>query len=40
VDFVERQGVASIRLDGLEFAGTEDYGFQRPKLDGERIECN
>lgn len=40
VDFVERQGVASIRLDGLAFGGTEDYGFQRPILEGEKIACN
>ncbi|HVZ35540.1 MAG TPA: PA14 domain-containing protein [Polyangiaceae bacterium] len=40
VDFVERQGSALIRLEGLNFAGTEEYAFRRPRLEGDRVGCD
>ena len=39
VEFVEDQGMAMIRLDGLNFAGSDGYHFQRPRLDGEDLRC-
>lgn len=40
VDFVKTRGKASISLDGLDDAGTENYRLERPVLDGEVLRCD
>jgi PA14 domain len=39
VEFVERAGMALIRLDGLEPDGNGAYSFRRPVIDGNEVHC-
>jgi hypothetical protein len=39
VEFVENEGMALIRLEGLDLDGTTAYRFQRPLLDGNDVRC-
>lgn len=40
VDFQEKQGSARIRLEGINFEGTDLYNFERPELDGDTVRCH
>jgi hypothetical protein len=39
VDFQEGQGSAVIRLNGLNFSGTDAYEFRRPALIDDEARC-
>lgn len=40
VVYQERRRVARLRLEGLNFEGTESYQFQRPRVEGDTIRCD
>jgi hypothetical protein len=40
VEYQERRRVARLRLEGLNFEGTESYQFQRPRVEGDSIRCD
>lgn len=40
VEYVERRRGAKLKLQGLDFAGTESYRFQRPRLEGDTPRCD
>jgi hypothetical protein len=39
VDFVERRGMAMVRLGGFEPDGSEAYSFRRPVIEGQDVKC-
>jgi hypothetical protein len=39
VDFIERTGMAMVRLLGFEGEGTDAYAFQRPVFEGTELRC-
>jgi hypothetical protein len=40
VQYQERRKGAKVRLDGLDYKGTEVYHFQRPRLEGDEARCD
>jgi hypothetical protein len=39
VEYQERRRGSKLQLQGLEFAGTDSYRFQRPHLEGDEMRC-
>lgn len=39
LEFVERAGMAMVRLDGFELLGNEAYRFVRPRVEGRELVC-
>ena len=40
LEYQESRRAAKLQLRGLDFAGTGEYRFERPRLEGEAIHCD
>ena len=39
VELIDKGGKAFVRLEGLNFEGSDTYTFRRPKLEGDDVHC-
>jgi len=40
VEFVDKGGKAFVRLEGINFDGSDTYTFRRPELEGDEVRCD